>query len=204
MKFTVVMPSYLGPYRTAAKNRESKILRAVNSVLAQTYEDWELIVVADGCQKTMQIMSDLVWSRVKCIMIEKDKIWGGSPRNTGIELAKGEFIVYLDIDDIFGTDHLKNIALGLNGYDWVWFDDIRWSVRDQQWYDNPCNIYKLNQHGTSNICHKASLPYRWSKGGYGHDYFFIASLKQNRNFAKIQGGEYYVCHIPGTREGYDI
>ena len=113
MKFTVVMPSYMGPYRTAAKNRESKILRAVNSVIAQTYEDWELIVVADGCEKTMQILKDVTDLRVRKYLIEKDKIWGGSPRNTGIELAKGEFIVYLDIDDIIGPDHLKNICSGI-------------------------------------------------------------------------------------------
>jgi glycosyltransferase involved in cell wall biosynthesis len=204
MKFTVVMPSYMGTYRTAAKNREQKILRAVDSVLCQTYGDFELIVVADGCPKTMDILKDQKDYRVRKYLIEKDKIWGGAPRNTGIELAKGEYIVYLDIDDIYGKDHLKNISQGLNGFDWVWFDDIRYSPKLKEWYDNPCNINRLSQHGTSNICHKSSLPYRWNKGGYGHDYYFIAYLKQNRNFAKITGGEYYVCHIPGIREGYDL
>ena len=48
MKFTVVIPSYLGAYRTAANDRDMKIQRAVDSVLSQTFQDFEIIVIADG------------------------------------------------------------------------------------------------------------------------------------------------------------
>jgi glycosyltransferase involved in cell wall biosynthesis len=203
MRFSIVMPSYLGMYRTAAKDRDRKIVRAVNSVIGQTFEDWELIVIADGCQKTVDIMKQFEDKRISTYLISKDKIWGGVPRNTGIEQAQGDYILYLDIDDLFGRDHLKNIDKGLNGFDWVYFDDIRFSPKTSQWFDNPCNMQKVGMHGTSNICHK-KLPVRWDKGGYGHDHYFIAYLMKYRNNAKIEGGEYYVCHIPGIREGYDV
>lgn len=203
MKFTVVIASYLGNYRTAAANREMKIVRAVNSALGQSFQDFEIIVVADGCNRTVELMKP--FDRVRTFLIPKQKPWSGQ-RNRGLDEALGEWIVYLDIDDILGENHLKNINEGLNGYDWVWFDDIRYSPRLGQWYENKCDIRVIGHHGTSNICHKASLPYRWDHKGYAHDYYFIKHLKQNLNYTKIPGGEYYVCHLPNSTlgKGYDL
>lgn len=206
MKFSVITPSYLGSYRTAAKDRDKKILRAVDSVLNQTFQDFELIVIADGCEQTIEIMSGVSDEKIKTFLIPKTKLWSGEPRNTGIERADGEFITYLDIDDVFGEHHLENISKSLNGYDWVWFDDVRYSVRNDAWYENPCDIHRPGYHGTSNVCHKRSLSARWDKNGYAHDFYFIKNLLENPNYAKIQGGEYYVCHIPDNTlmRGYEL
>lgn len=204
MKFSIITASYLGEYRTAASNRDEKIVRAINSVLNQSFQDFEVIVVADGCCKTVEILSKIHDERVQCILIEKSKEWSGTPRNTGIEAAKGEYIIYLDIDDLYGENHLKNIESQLNGYDWVWFDDVRYSVKQRVWYENPCDINQIGRHGTSNICHKKSMNVTWDHVGYAHDYYFVQSLKKSSNFTKINNGEYYVLHIPGGPEGYDL
>lgn len=205
MRFSIITPSLLADYPNAANNREGKLLRAVNSVLSQTFEDWELLIIADGCQKTIDIIRDNVGDdRVKTYLIPRSRLWSGEPRNKGIKEAQGDFIVYLDIDDIIGVNHLANIDKGLRDFNWVWFDDIRYSVRSGQWYDNPCNISKLGQHGTSNICHKTNMRVKWDHDGYAHDYWFVAQLRQDRNYAKIGGAEYYVCHIPGKNGGYDL
>lgn len=95
-------------------------------------------------------------------------------------------------------NHLKNINDQLATYDWVWFDDIRYESRSDQWYENPCDINEIGRHGTSNICHKRTLPAKWDYIGYAHDYYFVAQLRQNGNYAKIQNGEYYVMHLPGS------
>ena len=137
MKFSIIIASYLGDYRNAAKDRELKIVRAVNSVLKQSYQDFEIIVVADGCERTVEIMEQFTDLRIKTYLIDKCKMWSGEPRNTGIENAKGEFILYLDIDDLFGGNHLQDIAAGLNGYDWVWFDDVRYNTISGEWFVNP-------------------------------------------------------------------
>jgi glycosyltransferase involved in cell wall biosynthesis len=201
MKFSIIIASYLGEYRTAAKDRDKKIIRAVKSVLAQSYQDFEIIVVADGCQKTIEVMKQITDERVKTFLIPKSKTWSGEPRNKGIEEAQGEFIVYLDIDDLYGKEHLKNIAEGLGSHDWVWFDDIRFDPRTEDWFNNKCDITQISHHGTSNICHKRTLPAKWSHVGYAHDYYFVLELRKNTNFVKILGGEYYVCHVPGQ---YDL
>ncbi len=205
MKFSVIIPSYLGSYRTAAKNREQKLVRAVNSVLKQTLDDFEVIVISDGCPKTLSIVNtEIDNERVSTVSLPKSKMWAGTPRNAGIELAEGEYITYLDIDDVYGANHLSNISSQLNGYDWVWFNDIRFSTKYKQWYENPCNIIKISEHGTSNICHKRLLPVKWDHDGYAHDYYFVLQLRQNTNFVKISGAEYYVCHIPGGNGAYDL
>jgi len=151
-------------------------------------------------------MSEITDERVKVFKIDKCKTWTGGPRNKGLDEAKGEWVVYLDIDDILGDNHLQNISNGLNGFDWVWFDDVRYAPRTGEWYENRCNINQIGFHGTSNIAHKSSLEYRWDHKGYAHDYYFIRNLKQNKNFEKIEGGEYYVCHLPPSTlgKGYDL
>ena len=203
MKFSVIIPSYLGDYRSAAKDRDKKIVRAVHSVLNQTFKDFEVIIVADGCDKTVELYFEHFekYDNIDCWHIQKCKIWTGGPRDTGIDKANGDYIVYLDVDDLMGKNHLQNLSDGLKEFDWVWFDDIRFSPKKKVWFQNPCDIRILGKHGTSNICHKRSLPYRWDHKGYAHDYYFIKNLKRNTNHTKINGGEYYVCHIPGSNEG---
>ena len=203
MKFSVVIPSLLAEYRTAAKNRNKKIIRAVNSVLSQTFKDFEVIVVADGCQKTIEVMKQIDDPRVKTFLIPKGKLWSGGPRNAGIEEAKGEFIIYLDIDDLYGENHLDMVNSQLGTFDWVWFDDIRFAPKQKQWYQNPCDITQISRHGTSNICHKRNLPVKWDHDGYAHDFYFVQQLRQNKNYGKILNTEYYVMHIPGVG-GYDL
>ena len=208
MKFSIVIPAFLGQYKGAAADREIKIVRAINSCFMQSFRDFEVIVVADGCEKTVEIVSHIKQPGLSLYHIPKCKTWSGVPRNTGIDNAQGEYIVYLDIDDILGRDHLLNISKQIDGFDWVWFDDIRYHVNSEEWYQNPCNITKLGECGTSNICHKKSMSQRWIKDGYAHDYHFIKSLRLNPNYAKIEGAEYFVCHIPGTNsggpKGYDL
>ncbi|MEN6568993.1 MAG: glycosyltransferase family A protein [Rikenellaceae bacterium] len=208
MKFSIVMASRLEFYPGAASNRDAKLIRAINSVINQTYEDWELHVIADGCQKTIDIVQSNVKDlRLHLWKVAHTKLWSGRPRNKGIEEAQGEFIVYLDIDDVYGKDHLKIIAQNLNAYDWVWYNDFRYRNKTDYWYENHCNINKAGAHGTSNICHKRNLNVFWNENDkYAHDYNFVRKLIPFSNNSKIITPEYYCCHVPGNgiSGGYDI
>jgi len=208
MRFSVIIPSRLEPYPSSAKDKEHKLVRAVNSVLSQSFDDLEIHVIGDGCQKTVDIVqSNIDDTRVHLWNIKRQKLWSGGPRNKGIDEALGEFIIYLDIDDVYGPDHLRFVNEELKDYDWVWYNDIRYKPKLDIWYENQCNIRVKSKHGTSNICHKRSLGLRWQEEGrYAHDYLFVQKLLPFTNHTKIRTPEYYVCHIPGTGNngGYDL
>jgi glycosyltransferase involved in cell wall biosynthesis len=208
MRFSVIIPSRLADYPSSAKDKDPKLLRAVNSVLVQTFDDFEVHIIADGCDRTIEIIQEYVNdSRVHLWKIDHSKLWSGVPRNTGIDQAQGENIIYLDIDDAWGPNHLEVINRNLNGFDWVWFNDIRYNPRLNYWFENYCDINQLGRHGTSNLCHKRELGARWDENGkYAHDYYFTQKLKQFSNYVKIETPEYYVFHIPGTKVsgGYDL
>ena len=169
------MPSRLQPYPGAASERDRKLIRAIQSCLKQTFSDWEILIIADGCLETIGIVTEFIEDeRVKLMKVEHKKLWSGRPRNTGIENAKGEWLTYLDIDDIYGENHLQIINDNLGGFDWVWFDDIRYRSRLDYWYNNDCDIHIIGRHGTSNIAHKRELNVFWDEEGkYAHDYHFV-------------------------------
>lgn len=203
--FTIVMPSYLGHYKTAAKNRERKLHRAINSVLSQTHEDWELMFIADGCQKSKSIIAEyLSEPRISAYIIERDGLWAGSPRNTGIQNAKHEFIIYLDSDDEYRSMYLQQLS------DAMLFKEADWYIVNDYIYDKSvgykvryANIDKLGECGTSNVIHKKSLNVFWpQRGSYAHDFKFINGLKAaSDKHIKLDVVGYVVQHIPSV---YDL
>lgn len=87
---SVVIPTY---------NRAELLSRAIDSVLAQTYDDFELVVVDDGStDDTEAVVTGYDDDRVRYLAHETNE--GANPaRNTGIEAAEGEYVAFLDSDD---------------------------------------------------------------------------------------------------------
>ena len=97
-KVSVIIPTY---------NRAHLVGRAIQSVLNQTYQDFEIIVVDDGStDNTEEIVKSFNDERIRYIRHEKNK---GAPaaRNTGIKLAKGKYIGLLDDDDEWLPEKLE-------------------------------------------------------------------------------------------------
>jgi glycosyltransferase involved in cell wall biosynthesis len=169
-------------------------------VLDQSFEDFELIVISDQCEETKRIVKQFEDSRIVLLECKHRAIFDNLPRNTGIDSAKGEYIIYCDIDDFWGTDHLKIVNEELKNYDWVWYNDF---VFKGDWTERACNIKTLGGCGTSNVCHKRSLGLKWDRPGYAHDFYFNQKLLNLKNGSKIETPEYFVCHVPG-KGGWDL
>jgi teichuronic acid biosynthesis glycosyltransferase TuaG len=91
-----------------AFNAEKYIADSIRSVLAQTYSDWELIVVDDGStDRTATIVQEFVSgdNRIKYIFQENGRL--GKARNTGIRNAAGSLIAFLDSDDLWVETKLE-------------------------------------------------------------------------------------------------
>jgi len=96
--FSIIMTSY---------NYESYVGFAIESVIAQSFEDWELIIV-DDCSNdnSWEVISKYTDSRIRKIRLESNR--GGSfAYNKGLSLSKGDLVACLDSDDEFLPDKLK-------------------------------------------------------------------------------------------------
>jgi len=199
MRFSVIMASRLVPYSSQCAEPEAKLRRAIQSVLDQSFRDFELIVIADSCKRTKEIVKE--FKGIRFFEVKHTQLWGNAPRNAGIKNAKGEYIIYCDSDDWWGTEHLQIINSNIKDNDWVYYNDIAYDKRNAQWIERACNIHKMGACGTSNICHASRLGLHWQHPGYAHDYYFNQQLLRYHNFKRIPTPEYYVCHIPNN---YDL
>ncbi|MDE6807819.1 MAG: glycosyltransferase family 2 protein, partial [Prevotella sp.] len=99
-KVSVIVPVY---------KAEKYLDRCVESILAQTYSEWELLLVDDGSPDKSGELCD-IWSKKDSRIKVFHKENGGvsSARNLGIELAKGEWITFVDSDDWVDEKYLES------------------------------------------------------------------------------------------------
>jgi glycosyltransferase involved in cell wall biosynthesis len=96
--FSIVIPVF---------NRPAAIQQAVDSCLAQTFDDFEIIVVDDGStESACDALKDIRDKRLKCVRLEKNR-GVSTARNIGMDLASGRYIAFLDSDDIFEKEKLR-------------------------------------------------------------------------------------------------
>jgi len=95
-KISVIIPTY---------NRAHTITKAINSVLNQTFKDFELIVVDDGStDDTKSIIGVFEDSRIRYVWQENQE--RSAARNTGLRLSQGKYISFLDSDDEYLSEKL--------------------------------------------------------------------------------------------------
>lgn len=110
MRFSVVIPCY---------NGEKHIHISVESVLAQSFEDFEVIVVNDGsADGTSDAVRALAAkdekSRVR--LVERENGGVSAARNTGIRESRGEYVCFLDSDDEWTEEHLAALNRAIDRY----------------------------------------------------------------------------------------
>jgi glycosyltransferase involved in cell wall biosynthesis len=95
--FSVVIPTF---------NRANLIVPTIRSVQAQSFTDYEIIIIDDGStDDTKDVVTDLNVPELR--YIKTTNLERGCARNNGLRLATGEFVVFLDSDDLFEKNHLQ-------------------------------------------------------------------------------------------------
>jgi glycosyltransferase involved in cell wall biosynthesis len=99
--FSIIIPTY---------NRSYVLFRSIDSVLTQTYHNFELIIVDNGStDDTQQWLSDNYQDNRLIYHYQKGSGSPASPRNTGISLSKGQWVCLLDSDDRWSEDKLQHV-----------------------------------------------------------------------------------------------
>jgi len=206
MKVSCIMASFLGDYPNAAKNRDKKFVRAVNSFINQKWQgEKELIIVGDGCVKTKEIYEENWKSNkeIKYFGSPKQPMYAGGIRSIGLKMATGDIICYLDNDDVLGKEHIQTIVDQFSDeVDWVFYNDYMVLNKEftkfyTRWVDP-----RYGSIGTSSVAHRnpkncKKLEHLEWFTGYGHDFLFVLKLASTgAHFKKLKKNpQYIVCHF---------
>lgn len=128
---TIVTPCY---------NAEKTISETIESVLSQTYKNWEMLIIDDGSTDNSQTLVNnyiLKDNRIKYLQTTHPTGSPSEPRNIGIENARGEYIAFLDSDDKWLPNKLEKQMqfIDENHYDLVYsyYEKISWDgARDSR------------------------------------------------------------------------
>ncbi len=100
---SIVMPAY---------RCKDTIAESVESVLAQTYENWELVISIDDAEDYAQELfaNGLGDPRIKFVFTDGIETGSSNARNIGVEAAASQFIAVLDADDLFAPNKLAIVV----------------------------------------------------------------------------------------------
>ena len=99
-------------------NRSNILEYAIGSVLAQTFTDWELLVMGDGCtDDTGGVVARFTDPRIRFVNLPERVGDQSGPNNEGVRLARGRYVAYLNHDDIWLSDHLEKTVAALDNSD---------------------------------------------------------------------------------------
>lgn len=138
LSVSVIMQVSMLNYSNSKISLEYKFNRAVNSFIAQTYKNCELIIVSDGCRRTEEIylVNFKHIKNIRFIYYDKkqnelshvlknesgNRIYRGYPRNIGIGASTNDIITYLDADDVLLPEHIETLVNVFNKSpetDWI-------------------------------------------------------------------------------------
>ena len=142
MKFSIILPCY---------NVEKYIRACIDSILQQTYKDFEVILVDDGARdSTPQICDEYAEKDTRVRTIHKPNGGQADARNIGLEAAQGDYICYVDSDDFLANDNvLQLLADKTDGNP----DIVHYKF--QEWFESdghiaPCRFdYRIPTKGRS-------------------------------------------------------
>lgn len=180
---------------TPCYNSENFVSATIESVLSQTYVNWEMIIVDDCSTDTSPLIVMEYVAKDSRIKYVRTNIPSGSPtypRNVGLEVARGRFVAFLDSDDLWFPSKLETQMSMFND-------------------DNVALVYsnyeKIREDGTSsNRIVIASKYHHYRSLLYGNEIGCLTVIIDTHKTGKIDfkyiGHEDYECWLSILRKGY--
>ncbi|EEI18208.1 glycosyltransferase, group 2 family protein [Lentilactobacillus buchneri ATCC 11577] len=198
MKFSVIVPVY---------NIENYLSMCIDSVLKQQFYDYELILVDDGStDHSGDICDRYSKSHEQIRVIHKGNEGPSAARNIGIDMANGEYIIFLDGDDMLREDTLSNVFLLINNskFDIIIGNRTNWSINCEYIsYDindiqghSPSSIEELCEHIAQK---KLQLPWDVYQTIYNRLFLLRSHVKFNIENSGAEDAEFFFRIIPKVR-----
>lgn len=131
MKFSIIIPTY---------NRRRLLMKAIDTVLAQTFADFELIIVDDGSTDDTKWMID-AYGDLRLQYIFQENQGPAAARNSGLKHAQGEWIAFLDSDDWWLPEKLQRAVDYIKEY-----PDIHIFHTEEVWYRHGKLLEQKKKH----------------------------------------------------------
>ena len=172
---SIIMPSY---------NTANYIAESIQSVLAQSYKDWELIIVDDcSTDNTDEVVKPyLLDERIKYLKNEKNS-GAAVSRNKALREAKGKWIAFLDSDDLWMQDKLKKQIsfMEKNDYHFSYTNYAEIDTEDNRNGITVTGPKKITKTGFFNYCWPGCLTVMYDRDIVG--LIQIADIKKNNDYA---------------------
>ena len=218
MKLSVIVPVY---------NGESTLKRCVESILAQSFTNWELILVDDGSIDNSGIIcNEYVKANSHITVIHKDNRGLSEARNSGLKQVQGEFVTFIDCDDFISEDTFEQVMAfadddpeieiveypvkvhyGHKSEEELMFDNIVYQDNQSYWIDGKAytHTYACNKIFRSYLFDEVKFP----NGKIFEDAWILPLLlKKNPVIMTISEGMYYYCQnnksITAQASGKDL
>ncbi len=140
MEISVIIPVY---------NAENFLLKCIESVLGQTFADFELILVNDGSKdNSLQICKEYSLKDDRIVVIDKKNGGAASARNKGLDVAKGNYVVFIDSDDYVDNQYLEKLyqAVKQNDADMAVCSLVVFKGQEQNKYVNEDKVYSQKDY----------------------------------------------------------
>ena len=171
---SIIMPSY---------NTAEYITESINSVIAQTYTNWELIIVDDcSTDNTDAVVSTFDDNRI--IYLKNDKNSGAAvSRNRAIMEAKGKWIAFLDSDDLWMPEKLEKQVCFMeeNDYHFSYTNYLEINQEGKETGVLVTGPKKITKTGMFNYCWPGCLTVMYDQNAVGK--IQIADIKKNNDYA---------------------
>ena len=111
-KVSVIIPTY---------NRIEYLMITIDSILEQSFDDFELIIVSDGStDNTEEVVNQINDERVHFYLLDKNYGYPAIARNKGLDMARGEYLAFCDDDDIWTPNKLETqMDYARKGFDFI-------------------------------------------------------------------------------------
>ena len=149
---------------------EDYLSRCIDSVISQTYTDWECILVDDGSpDKSGEICDDYSRKDERIRVLHKANGGVSSARNLGIDIAKGEWVTFVDADDYILPDYIERLMkhtdadLIISGSRHFGFNNTDYSIPEDRRYDIHKFVKCIFDCDPSDNIYTNCVSYPWGK-----------------------------------------